>query len=393
VNHQRADGAIARPSPCDMPRRNCPPPRRRKRTRGGVIDIRPRTEPANALPKGWIRASEAPPSRPVDWLVPNRLARGHATYLFGEEGIGKSTWWVHVVAELTQNGHTVIVVLTEDGWEDTARPRMEAAGVDLDNVLMLNAAEDADDFEMGIPGPKWMETQQLPEVALVVIDGLADATAAVNGSLPKATEWRPVINAWKRYAKKTNAAVLALGHTNRDTLNGTRGAVGLSGQIRQVVRLNLLAQRTEDGQLAIGVEKSNICRSDQPVELFEIVESTVNGITVTTATPAGNGDQTPQQMFAELAAKAHTPDDAAESERLDGCLADLVDLLKGHQGNNGWMRATDCSDLLAKGKGTSGTRWSQSQIDRARTRAVKEGHMETNRPKNPGPWFWRTNHH
>lgn len=382
-------------SPADMPARNGKPPRQRRRTRGGgVIDLRTPADtdsaaPVTDLPEGWTRCSDAPQSRQVDWLVTNRLARGHMTYLFGEEGIGKSTWWVHVAAELTCSGHMVIIIITEDGWEDTVRPRMEAAGVDLNKVLMLNAAEDADDFEMGIPGPRMLAEQKLPPVSLVVIDGLADATAHVNGSLPKATEWRPVINAWKRYAKRHDTAVLALGHTNRDTQNGTRGAVGLSGQIRQTVRLNLMAQRTEDGKLAIGVEKSNICRSDQPVELFDIIESSSNGITVTIAQSAGDGEQTAQQMFSTIAGQSQVADDDAERERLDGCLADLVDLVKGYKGNDGWAPATHIGDLLAKGKGTSGTRWSPHQVDRARTNAIKGGLMEKNQPDIPGPWFWR----
>src|SRR5690625_4000769 len=180
------------------------------------------------LPAGWIRASDAPPSKPVDWLIPNRLARGHVTYLYGEEGIGKSTYWVHLVAYLTRLGYIVVIIITEDGWEDTSRPRLEAANANLDNILIFNVAEDDDDFEMGIPGPNFLLEQQLPPVALTVIDGLADATTVINGALPKSVEWRPVLNAWKRFAKKTNSAVVALGHTNRDTLNGTRGAVGLS---------------------------------------------------------------------------------------------------------------------------------------------------------------------
>jgi len=346
-------------------------------------------EKDNGLPKGWIYASEAPQSRAVDWLVENRLARGHVTYLFGEEGIGKSTWWVHVVAERTRAGEYVIVIITEDGWEDTVRPRMEAAGVDLTKVVMLNVADDADDFEMGIPGPRYLTEIDLPKVSLVVIDGLADATAAVNGGLPKATEWRPVITAWKRYAARQHAAVLALGHTNRDTLNGTRGAVGLSGQIRQVVRLNLMALRTEDDRLAIGVEKSNICRTDQPVDLFEITEATSAGITVNICRPVGVGDSTAKELFGVLAAQSHVAEGEAERERLDGCLADLVDLLHGRHGNDGWVPTPEVTDLLAKGKGTSGTRWSQSQIDRARTRAIKDNHIETDHPKVPGPHFWR----
>ncbi|MCH5645675.1 AAA family ATPase [Gordonia sp. ABSL49_1] len=343
------------------------------------------------LPRGWIRGSDAPKSRPVKWLVPERLARGHVTYLFGNEGIGKSTWWVREVAKLTALRLYVVLIITEDGWEDSARPRMEAAGVDLDYVLVLNVAEDDDDFEMGIPGPGYLaDLDGLPDIALVVVDGLADATAVVNGGLPKATEWRPVINAWKRYARKRNAAVLTLGHTNRDTLNGTRGAVGLSGQIRQSIRLNLLAQRDEDGRLAIGVEKSNICRDDQPAELFDITEVTVEGITITVARPVGIAEQSAKEMFSTMAAQSQVAEDEAESERVDGCAADLLGVVEKECDGSGWLLATDASDLLRKGQAASKTKWSDSQIGRARTNCIKKKFIEASRRENPkGPWFWR----
>ena len=346
------------------------------------------------LPEGWIRAAEAPASRPVKWIVPNRLARQHMTYLFGEEGIGKSTWWVWIIAPLTRAGLYVVLVVTEDGWADTVRPRLESAGCDLNYVLLINVAEDDDDFEMGVPGPGYLTSLVgLPDIALVVIDGLADATAQHNGGLPKATEWRPHINAWKRYARKTNAAVLALGHTNRDTQSGTRGAVGLSGQIRQTVRLNLLAQRTEDGQLAIGVEKSNICRADSPVDLFEIVETTTPaGLSITMAKSAGVGEQSAQQMFSTLAARSHIAEDEAEVERLDGCIADLVEVVERECDGTGWIESTHATDILAKGKGVSNTRWTPAQIGRARTDAIKQHYIVADHPKVPGPWFWRRIH-
>lgn len=346
------------------------------------------------LPKGWLLASDAPRSRPTDWLVRDCLARRHVTYLYGEEGIGKSTWWVYEVAKLTQDGHYVIVIFTEDGWEDTLRPRMEAAGVDLAKVLLFDASdEDDDDFDPGIPGPNYLLAQEgLPDVSLVIVDGLADAATASNaGNLPKATEWRPVINAWKRYARRHNLAVLALGHTNRDTLNGTRGAVGLSGQIRQTVRHNMLALRDEDGRLAIGTEKSNIARTDAPVDLFDVVEvETPNGVTITIAKPAGIGEHDAKTLFSVMAAQSQVAEDDAARERLDGCLADLVGLVREHCDDpDGWIWATSAQELLQKGQGDSKVRWTQAQVDRARTDAVKGKHIETNRPVNPGPWRWR----
>lgn len=342
------------------------------------------------LPGGWILAADAPPSRPVTWLVPNRLARRHVTYFYGEEGIGKSTWWGYVIAKLTQDGHLVIIICTEDGWDDTIRPRLELAGVVLSKVLILNDSEDPDDLEPGIPGPNRLIAEELPDVALVVIDGLADAATAHHGQLPKHGEWREVLNAWKRYARKRNTAVLALGHTNRDTLNGTRGAVGLSGQIRQAVRLNLLAMRDQDGRLAIGVEKSNICRTDEPVDLFDIVEAdTDDGITVTIAKPAGIGEYDAKQLFSILAAQGNVADDEASVERLDGCIADLVALAEEQCAGDGWIWASEAQELLQKGKGASKVRWTPSQVDRARTEAVKAKYIEKDQPTIPGPWRWR----
>lgn len=360
-------------------------------SRGAELVASGKYTPAPELPQCWMFASEAPTSQPTDWLVRDCLARRHVTYLYGEEGIGKSTWWVYEVAKLTQDGHYVIVIFTEDGWEDTLRPRMEAAGVDLTKVLLFNVSDEPDDFDPGIPGPKYLLHENLPDISLVIVDGLADAATAGNaGSIPKATEWRPVINDWKRYARRHNLAVLALGHTNRDTLNGTRGAVGLSGQIRQAVRHNMLAQRDEDGHLAIGTEKSNIARNDKPVDLFDVVEvETPQGLSITIAKPVGIGERDAKTLFSIMAAQSHVADDEAAAERLDGCIADLVMLVKEQHEDDGWIWAHTAQDMLQKGQGNSKTRWSPAQVDRARTDAVKRKHIETDRPVNPGPWRWR----
>ncbi len=339
----------------------------------------------------WLKASEAPEAEVTDWLIPDRLARGHFTYLFGEEGIGKSTWWVYIVAQLTQRGENVVLLITEDGWRDGVRPRLEAARVDLDRVYMLDVAEDAGDFEMGLPGPQYLtDDTELPDIALVVIDGLADAATEHSGKLPKPNEWRPIINRWKRYARTRNAAVLALGHTNRDTLNGTRGAVGLSGQIRQTIRHNLLAQQDEDGRLAIGVEKSNLGRTDGPVELFEVTEAeTPGGVKTTVVMSVGFGDQSAQGMFSTIAAKPKTAEDEAEGEQLDGCVGDLVEIVERESNTDGWITRESAAKLLETGKGESRTRWSASQINRARTKAIKEKWIETKQPSIPGPHYWR----
>ena len=87
---------------------------------------------------------------------------------------------------------------------------------------------------------------------------------------------------------------------------------------------------------------------------------------------------------------SHVADDEAAAERLDGCIADLVKLVQEQcDQTDGWIWAHTAQDMLQKGKGDSGTRWSPAQVDRARTDAVKRKHIETDRPVNPGPWRWK----
>ncbi|WP_186290589.1 AAA family ATPase [Gordonia zhaorongruii] len=342
------------------------------------------------LPAGWIYADKAPESRPTDWLIPDRLARGHVTYLYGEEGIGKSTWWVLQVQEVTARCEYVVLIFTEDGWEDTLRGRLECAGVDMTYVILSNVSEDGE-FEPGIPGPGRMLTEDLPDISLVVVDGIADAATVARGHLPKHSEWREVFGEWARYARKKNAAVLALGHTNRDTQSGTRGAVGLSGQIRQKVRLNILAQRDEEGRLAVGVEKSNICSDAEPVDLYTIETVDMgHGVTTTIARAAGAGKLSAKKLFSVMAAQSQVAEDEAEIERLDGCVGDLVKLLdSAEQDSDGWMLATEVTLLLTTGKGPSKTRWSENKVGRARTEAIHNRYIEATHPVVPGPWYWR----
>src|SRR5215204_1851109 len=74
------------------------------------------------------------------------LPMGTLAGLAGREGVGKSTWCAHIIAQIT-NGkllsdfhgtpHNVAVVTTEDDWEATVKPRLMAAGADVDRVFKI----------------------------------------------------------------------------------------------------------------------------------------------------------------------------------------------------------------------------------------------------------------
>lgn len=253
----------------------------------------------------WVPLSKTPEATPVDWLKFGILARGHVANLFGDEGIGKSLYWVLIVADLTKNGIKVAIVVTEDGLEDTVKTRLLAAGADLDNIFVLNVSDELDEFELGIPHPN-TELDMMPtDVALVVVDALLD-TLNVGVDIAKPPVCRAVFKPWKQFARRRHCAVLTLTHTNRDRSNGTRGALGAAGTIRAVVRLNILAQRDQNDLLAVGLEKTNLCPitnvtlyGHEQVQIFKST-ATSDGM-VGRLVDRGPGQVTAKELFEQMA--------------------------------------------------------------------------------------------
>ena len=215
------------------------------------------------------KASKMAESKPVLWrLAPGYLAAGKVNLLVGAEGIGKSLWAIRAVASITTgtpwgpftigNGPAdAVLIATEDGWEDTMRPRLEVAGADLDHLHVLCADEDG----TGTPTfPQDMPVLQKNEVApsLVVVDAWIDT---VEGGLPvKDTQKaRQAVAPWKEYAAKTGAAILLVTHSNRQESQDIRNTYGLSGGLRQVARSTMYALEDPDTKaLIVGPDKSNL---------------------------------------------------------------------------------------------------------------------------------------
>jgi AAA domain-containing protein len=87
----------------------------------------------------------------IEWLWQGRIPLGKITILDGDPGMGKSLIAMNIVACVTtgqpmpdgtpgiQGG--AIIIAPEDSAADTIKPRLEAAGVDPLQVLLLNTME------------------------------------------------------------------------------------------------------------------------------------------------------------------------------------------------------------------------------------------------------------
>ena len=225
---------------------------------------------AKSGPKLWL-ANDLKPGAPTRWLVRRHLPQGQVAVLVGDEGIGKSLWWVLIAAHVTTGRalpelgiparapRDVLLVITEDSWTGEVRHRLDVAGVDMNRVIVV-----ADD-EDGSGAPEFPRDMHLVtaaardrDVALVVVDAWLD-TVSTNRQVKDPQQARAALHPWREAATVTGAAVLLLAHSNRSDVGSLRDRVGATGALRQKARVLLYAAQPPNapGVMYLGPDKAN----------------------------------------------------------------------------------------------------------------------------------------
>ena len=227
-------------------------------------------ETAETGPRLW-RANDLKPAEPTRWLVRGHLPLGQVAVLVGDEGIGKSLWWVLIVAHVTtgtacrdlglaaREPRDVLLVLTEDSWTADVRPRLEAAGADLGRVVVV--AEDDDGSGSPIfPRDMWLIVRGAEglDLALVVVDAWLD-TVDSGKQVKDPQQARQALHPWRNTAATTGASVLLLAHSNRSDVGSLRDKVGATAALRQKARVLLYAAQPPESQgvMYLGPNKAN----------------------------------------------------------------------------------------------------------------------------------------
>ncbi|MGH8487605.1 MAG: ATP-binding protein [Gammaproteobacteria bacterium] len=116
-----------------------------------IAEVRNRQQPTD-ITISYRRVSDIE-AKPIRWLWPGRIARGKVTMLAGHPGLGKSQVTVSMAAVVSTGGlwpvdrsqceqGSVIILSAEDDAADTIRPRLEAAGADLDRCYVVTAVRE-----------------------------------------------------------------------------------------------------------------------------------------------------------------------------------------------------------------------------------------------------------
>lgn len=216
-------------------------------------------------------------SRPIRWLWVGRIPLGKLTVVDGDPGMGKSVITNADIAARVTTGKpmpdgsegigtpsSVVLVVAEDDIGDTVRPRLEAAGADLDYVFLLPVRRNSKGnvIPLTIPDDLNRLRDTITDVgaALVVIDPITAFLSETTNTHNDASV-RKALQPIKEVAEETGAAIVLIRHLNKSgegkALYRGNGSIAFTGSARS----GLMVERVPDdpeGWCGLAQVKSNL---------------------------------------------------------------------------------------------------------------------------------------
>lgn len=233
-----------------------------------------------------VRVSEIQ-SKQLRWLWPGRIPLGKISLFAGDPGLGKSLVTLDIAARVTRGFDwpdgainnqpgSVIILSAEDDVGDTIRPRLEAAGANLDKVYSLPDVFRIDAKGALVRAHFSLETDLqalregllgLDEVRLVVIDPvsayLGTTDSHVNGRV------RTLIGPLAELAADLNVAILLVTHLNKSISSAIYRATGSIAFVAASRAVWLFAKHRDDTTQCVMVPlKMNLSRKSNGLSYF-----------------------------------------------------------------------------------------------------------------------------
>jgi hypothetical protein len=187
----------------------------------------------------------------LEWVWPDRIPAGKLTALAGSPDLGKSLVTIDIVARASTGRDwpdsenaipacDVLMLVTEDDLNDTVKPRLMAAGTNMDRVHVITGVEIGDDRRDFALDTDIKELRKLfqanPKIRLLIVDPISSFLG--NADLNKEKEVRRVLTPFAQLAHETGVAVVAVAHFNKtvgvSSIHKIGGAVALVGVPRMV---------------------------------------------------------------------------------------------------------------------------------------------------------------
>jgi hypothetical protein len=222
----------------------------------------------------------------TEWLVEDRLPLGKVTMIAGLGGMGKSTWILSLIADLTggraawgteagTDAVDVLLIAAEDGVADTIVPQLVTMRAELARVHRLDHAvirgrRAAFDFSMVDALEQHLELN--PAIKLVVIDPVSSYVGRAGVDDHKASELRGVLDHLHGMAERRRVAVILVAHVNkndgRDASLRIHGSLAYRDTCRVVWFIGI--HPTDETLRVIALNKRNVLGLDRRSLSFTI---------------------------------------------------------------------------------------------------------------------------
>jgi DNA repair protein RadA/Sms len=173
----------------------------RKAGKGRLFALEPLTGEAHEAPRLASGVAE------LDRVTGGGFVRGSVLLMAGDPGIGKSTLLLQATAAMARGGHRAVYI---SGEEAVAQVRLRAERLSLSDAAVQLAAETSVEDIIAT-----MSEDKTPR--LIVIDSIQTMWTELVESAPgTVTQVRGSAQALIRYAKRSGAAIILVGHVTKD---------------------------------------------------------------------------------------------------------------------------------------------------------------------------------
>jgi len=244
--------------------------------------------------RSTLRSFDEIEARPIRWLWRYRIALGKLIGIAGEPKVGKGLLWSYLIGLVTRGEldgdldepRNVIVVTTEDEPGDTLKPRLLAAGADLQRVSQFTMGAPGESVPFRVPQDTDELGRQIAETkaALVVIDPLIEFVDG-HADSHKSQDVRQALAALNEIARTYGCAILAVIHLNKSGSTNAFLRHEASAAFTQVMRGTMLLGRDPDdpggdrGSRRVLASTSSNLGPEPPSLLYEIDAASVTGDT------------------------------------------------------------------------------------------------------------------
>ena len=182
--------------------------------------------------------------KPINWLWPDKIARGKLTLISGDPGLGKSLITIALASAVSTGARwpvgggnaplgSVVMLSDEDSKADTIRPRLDAAGADCSKVhgmqMVQEITENGEILNRGFSLSTDIErlatrVEEIGDVALIEIDPISAYLGGTDSH--KNADVRALLSPLSQLAERFNAAVVVVTHLNKGSGSAMYRSVG-----------------------------------------------------------------------------------------------------------------------------------------------------------------------